>query len=133
MPMPTHEIGTVVVTGASAGVGRATAVAFAKRGWKVALIARGLEGLNGACREVESAGSEAIVLPLDVAGSKAMFAAADRIAAEWARSTSRSTTPWRRSSRLSTKSSRTNFAAYRSDLSRPSVWHDGGAHAHAAT
>jgi NADP-dependent 3-hydroxy acid dehydrogenase YdfG len=81
--MATREIGTVVVTGASAGVGRATAVAFAKRGWKVALIARGLDGLNGARREVESAGSEAIVLPLDVADSKAVFAAADRIAAEW--------------------------------------------------
>ena len=44
---------TVVITGASAGVGRATAVAFAGKGWNVGLIARGKEGLEGARRDVE--------------------------------------------------------------------------------
>ena len=46
----------VVITGSSAGVGRATAVEFAKHGWRVALLARGTDGLEGARREVEEAG-----------------------------------------------------------------------------
>jgi NADP-dependent 3-hydroxy acid dehydrogenase YdfG len=46
----------VVVTGASAGVGRATAREFARRGAKVALLARGIDGLRAAAREVEELG-----------------------------------------------------------------------------
>jgi NADP-dependent 3-hydroxy acid dehydrogenase YdfG len=46
----------VVVTGASAGVGRATAVAFAREGARVGLVARGEDGLDGARRDVEAAG-----------------------------------------------------------------------------
>ena len=57
----------VVVTGASAGVGRAVAQAFARRGAKIGLLARGLDGLEGACREVEAAGGRGLVLPTDVA------------------------------------------------------------------
>jgi len=57
----------VVVTGASAGVGRATVRAFAHDGYDVALLARGREGLEGARREVEAAGGRALVLPTDVA------------------------------------------------------------------
>ena len=45
---------TVVVTGASAGVGRAVAIAFAQKGWNVALIARGKEGLEGTRRDAWS-------------------------------------------------------------------------------
>jgi NADP-dependent 3-hydroxy acid dehydrogenase YdfG len=74
---------TVAVTGASAGIGRATAVEFARRGWDVALLARGREGLEGARREVEAEGARALVIPVDVADSDAVFAAADRIATEW--------------------------------------------------
>jgi NAD(P)-dependent dehydrogenase (short-subunit alcohol dehydrogenase family) len=67
----------VVVTGASAGVGRATAVEFARQGAaKVALIARGEDGLEGARREVETSGAEAIALPLDVANHEAVEEAA---------------------------------------------------------
>jgi NAD(P)-dependent dehydrogenase (short-subunit alcohol dehydrogenase family) len=80
MPKATR---TVVVTGASAGVGRAVAIAFAQKGWKVALIARGKEGLEGARRDVQAAGGEGLVLPLDVADADAVFAAADQVAAEW--------------------------------------------------
>lgn len=73
----------VVVTGASAGVGRATAVAFAAAGAKVALLARGEQGLNGAAREVQAAGGRAFVCPVDVADAEAVFAAADRVEAEF--------------------------------------------------
>jgi NAD(P)-dependent dehydrogenase (short-subunit alcohol dehydrogenase family) len=69
----------VVITGASAGVGRATARAFGKRGAKVGLIARGKEGLEAAKREIEQLGGEAIVLPLDVADENAIEQAAEEV------------------------------------------------------
>jgi NADP-dependent 3-hydroxy acid dehydrogenase YdfG len=69
---------TVVVTGASAGVGRASAVAFGRRGDRVALIARGREGLAAAAREVDRAGGRALILPCDVADAAAVDAAAQR-------------------------------------------------------
>ncbi len=56
----------VVVTGASAGVGRATVRAFARQGARIGLLARGREGLEGARRDVEALGGEALVLPTDV-------------------------------------------------------------------
>jgi short-subunit dehydrogenase len=69
---------TVMITGASAGVGRAAARAFAMRGWKVALLARRTEGLEAAGAEVEQAGGVALVLPADVADADAVFQAAER-------------------------------------------------------
>lgn len=73
----------VVVTGASAGIGRATAVAFGRRGWRVALLARGAEGLEGARRDVESAGGRAMIVPADVAEQAEVEAAAERVESEW--------------------------------------------------
>ena len=67
---------TVVVTGASAGLGRAIAREFGRHGANVALIARGIDGLKAAQREVEELGGRALILPLDVADSKAVEAAA---------------------------------------------------------
>ena len=72
----------VVVTGASAGIGRATAIAFGARGATVGLIARGEEGLAGAAREVERASGTPVVLPLDVADPDQLAAAVDRMETE---------------------------------------------------
>src|SRR5215472_431427 len=66
----------VVITGASAGVGRATVRAFARRGAHIGLIARGRDGLEGARREVEATGGKALVLPADVADAERVEAAA---------------------------------------------------------
>ena len=72
----------VVITGASAGVGRATAQRFAQDGASVALVARGEAGLEGARRDVEELGGRAIVCPTDVADPWAVDAAAARAEAE---------------------------------------------------
>jgi NAD(P)-dependent dehydrogenase (short-subunit alcohol dehydrogenase family) len=72
----------VVVTGASAGVGRATALAFARQGAALGLIARGRERLEAARREIERVGGKAIVLPADVADQEAVESAAARAEAE---------------------------------------------------
>lgn len=72
---------TVVVTGASGGVGRATAIAFARDGAQVALLARGQPGLDAAVREIEAIGGRAIAIALDVADADAVEAAAENIEA----------------------------------------------------
>jgi short-subunit dehydrogenase len=66
----------VVITGASGGVGRATARRLAERGAKIALLARGQEGLEGAKQEVEEAGGQALVLATDVSQPEEVEAAA---------------------------------------------------------
>ena len=68
-----------MVTGASGGVGRATARAFAARGDRVALLARGRDGLAAAADEVTQAGGEALVVSVDIADAKAVEDAAQRV------------------------------------------------------
>lgn len=80
--MTTQPQGIVAITGASAGVGRATAQAFASHGYSVALMARGGEGLEAARKEVEANGLPALALKVDVADSDAVEAAAVRIEEE---------------------------------------------------
>jgi NAD(P)-dependent dehydrogenase (short-subunit alcohol dehydrogenase family) len=70
---------TVVVTGASGGVGRAAAREFAACGDTVALLARGEKGLAAAAEDVRAAGGTAVPIPVDVADPDAVFAAAERI------------------------------------------------------
>lgn len=70
---------TVVITGASAGVGRATARAFAARGASIGLLARGADGLAGAVDDVERLGGRALPVPTDVADAEAVEAAATAI------------------------------------------------------
>ncbi len=72
----------VVVTGATAGVGRATARAFAARGDAVALLARGEDRLAATRAELERDGARVIACPLDVADAAAVEAAAARIERE---------------------------------------------------
>lgn len=69
----------VVVTGASAGLGRAIAQAFAREGARIGLIARGVGGLEGAKRDVEQLGGRGLVLPTDVADPNAVEAAAAEV------------------------------------------------------
>jgi NAD(P)-dependent dehydrogenase (short-subunit alcohol dehydrogenase family) len=74
-----QESRVVVITGASAGVGRATARAFAARGARIGLIARNAEALEAAKSEVESRGGQAVVAVADVADADAVERAAQTI------------------------------------------------------
>ncbi|WP_242918579.1 SDR family oxidoreductase [Pontibacter liquoris] len=74
----TQRRGVVVVTGASAGLGRATVRLFAKHGYDVAMLARGKEGLEAAKKEVEAVGRKAIYFLVDVADAEAVENAAAR-------------------------------------------------------
>jgi NAD(P)-dependent dehydrogenase (short-subunit alcohol dehydrogenase family) len=75
------EAEVVVVTGASAGLGRAIVRLFASEGAHVGLLARGLDGLEGARRDVEALGGRAMVVPVDVADAGAIEDAAEKIEA----------------------------------------------------
>jgi NAD(P)-dependent dehydrogenase (short-subunit alcohol dehydrogenase family) len=72
----------VVVTGASSGVGRATVRELARRGARLGLIARGVDGLAGARADVEAAGSRALAVPTDIADATQVEAAAELIERE---------------------------------------------------
>ena len=72
-----------MITGASAGVGRAVARAYAARGARIGLLARGRDGLEAARREVEAAGGRGLVLPTDVAHADQVEAAAAAVEAHF--------------------------------------------------
>src|SRR5207248_4960201 len=79
MSLMDHVSEVVVITGASAGVRRATTRKFARLGARIALLARGTDGLEVAQREVEELGGTAIVVPVDVANAEQVEAAAARV------------------------------------------------------
>ena len=63
---------TVVITGGTAGIGRATVREFARNGYNVAVLARGADGLKAAKSEVDDLGRTALAIPTDVADWKAV-------------------------------------------------------------
>ena len=73
---------TIVVTGAGAGVGRATAIAFARAGYNVAMLSRGRARLEAAAQSVRSLGTEALPIAVDVAEADAIDEAAERVERE---------------------------------------------------
>lgn len=73
----------VVITGGSAGIGRATAEAFARRGARVAVLARGADGLAATCAEIERLGGEAFAVPTDVAFEQQVEDAAAAVENRW--------------------------------------------------
>jgi NAD(P)-dependent dehydrogenase (short-subunit alcohol dehydrogenase family) len=77
-----NESEVVVITGASAGVGRATVRAFARRGAAIGLVARGKDGLEAAKQEVIAAGGRPLVFPVDVANASAVEAVAEAVERE---------------------------------------------------
>lgn len=81
-PSTPHRSQIVVVTGASGGIGRACALAFGRRGAKVALLARGQTGLAAAADDVHQAGGTPLSIPVDVADYEAVDKAAARIEEE---------------------------------------------------
>jgi NAD(P)-dependent dehydrogenase (short-subunit alcohol dehydrogenase family) len=74
-----------VITGASAGIGRATVREFAKQGCNVVLLARGRAGLEAAAGEVMELGGKALAVPTDVADWQAVESAADQVVGEFGR------------------------------------------------
>ena len=74
-----------VITGASAGIGRAVAREFARHGWRLGLLARGQDGLEAARAEVQHLGGEALVLCADVADARQVEAAAAEVERRWGR------------------------------------------------
>ncbi len=78
MPTPTGPPETVLITGASSGIGRATALGLAERGARIVLVARGRESLEEAAVEARAAGAaEVVVCPADVTDEDAVQAAVD--------------------------------------------------------
>ncbi|MGE6993257.1 SDR family oxidoreductase [Pseudomonas sp. NPDC047961] len=73
---------TAVICGGTAGVGRATAHAFARAGFRVAVIARGEQGLSDTREELEATGAKVLAISADVADAEAVDRAAERIEAE---------------------------------------------------
>jgi len=74
---------TVVVTGGSVGVGRAVALEFARNGWRVALLARGIKRLEATAKEIRALGAEALIFSVDVADATAVEDAAARVVRSW--------------------------------------------------
>jgi NAD(P)-dependent dehydrogenase (short-subunit alcohol dehydrogenase family) len=74
---------SVVITGGTAGVGRATALRFARAGDRVCVVGRAQSGVDATMREIEAAGAEALGIAADVSERKSLFNVADQVAQRW--------------------------------------------------
>jgi short-subunit dehydrogenase len=83
--MKLHSGDVVIVTGASRGIGRATALAFAQKGCSVALLARDISKLDQVKGEIESLGAKAMVVFCDVSKESECFAAVELVHSRWGR------------------------------------------------
>jgi NAD(P)-dependent dehydrogenase (short-subunit alcohol dehydrogenase family) len=81
--MPAQKPDVVVITGATAGVGRAIAGEFARRGWRIAVLARDPDALLATRAELEALGGEVITVPVDVARAVDVFHAAEHVVQRW--------------------------------------------------
>jgi len=81
--MQKDDQSTAVVTGASSGIGAATATALARDGWRVVLVARRAERLSELVENIAAAGGEAMAEALDAADGPAVMSMAERVRAEW--------------------------------------------------
>ena len=77
--MPRFKDKIVIMTGASVGIGRAAALAFAREGARLALVARREEQLRQVATEIEQVGGRALVLPVDVSDRDQVFAMVDTV------------------------------------------------------
>lgn len=73
----------VILTGATSGIGRATAIAFARQGYRIGLIARGEDGLHATLADVQRSGGEGLILQADVSNAQELEAAAATAAGRW--------------------------------------------------
>jgi NAD(P)-dependent dehydrogenase (short-subunit alcohol dehydrogenase family) len=80
---PHHHKQVVAITGATSGIGRATAREFARLGWRIGLIARGADGLQATLADVERSGGEGFIVETDISDEDAVASAADAIVARW--------------------------------------------------
>src|SRR3990172_4148540 len=81
--LTSYEGLTVLVTGASSGIGRLLALRFAREGARVALVARRVGELEAVAEEIGRAGTEALVLPCDVSDRSQVFGAAEQALARF--------------------------------------------------
>lgn len=121
-----------VITGAGAGVGRATALEFARNGYDVAMLSRDSDSLESLAREIEKLGRRALAIPTDVADADQVEEAASRVESEFGAIDTWVNVAMATVFAPVAKLTPAEVARHGGYIPRPSSWHDGRAEAHAA-